>query len=454
MLFANITEWGAKVRSFVNSHKHTYAIVGLVETHVPDTKCAHWTEELRKDGWRLSFKAGFASGRSDSGISAGEWLLTRCHLAATQFDRLRDQAIADSRMDPFKGFSATTLHLKSGNLVYIAAYLLPSLGIAQYNNEVLVALGAFTKALADPWVIVADWNNEPQTLVDSGWVDRLRGRIALPNCKFTCDKGQGRMYDFAIVSKQLTSDRIRLRQVLAVPWKTHCAIAIDVLDAKRTWWHRSLELPEPLPRANRPQQEPNPDSKRSQKRKQVADARRQELPEDLREAFDDLPSQEPQPEGPKVAFKLEQEEWPKIYGELEQDAFRPRTAAAQLSTGRPHMCDPVAEWWGIASTLLARGVALTRSGKDPPEAEKCLAGFRSMVQGLTDAKQQEFFGKKALTTTVQEWKDAALQVPHLSQTELEQLQVHTNTWVDRAQGRSLVKSRQAFMDWAKQMWAK
>eukprot|EP00959_Pyramimonas_sp_CCMP1952_P209239 4377261-Pyramimonas_sp.AAC.1 len=66
-------------------------------------------------------------------------------------------------MDPFKGFSATTLHLKSGNLVYIAAYLLPSLGIAQYNNEVLVALGAFTKALADPWVIVADWNNEPQT---------------------------------------------------------------------------------------------------------------------------------------------------------------------------------------------------------------------------------------------------------------------------------------------------
>eukprot|EP00959_Pyramimonas_sp_CCMP1952_P403193 8447930-Pyramimonas_sp.AAC.1 len=122
-------------------------------------------------------------------------------------------------------------------------------------------------------------------MTDSGWLERLRGNIILPDCQFTCDKGKGRMYDYAIVSRQLATDRIKLRRVLAVPWKTQCAIATDVLDAKKTRRHRSVEVPDPLPRASRPKKAPNPDSKRSQKRQLVPDARRQELPEDPREAF-------------------------------------------------------------------------------------------------------------------------------------------------------------------------
>eukprot|EP00959_Pyramimonas_sp_CCMP1952_P088805 1857989-Pyramimonas_sp.AAC.1 len=64
--------------------------------------------------------------------------------------------------------------------------------------------------------------------------------------------------------------------------------------------------------------------------------------------------------------------------------------------GRPHMCDPIAEWWGVASTLLTRGLALQKSGKDPTEAQKCLEGFSAMCTRLDDTKRQEYVGKKAL----------------------------------------------------------
>eukprot|EP00959_Pyramimonas_sp_CCMP1952_P002574 52956-Pyramimonas_sp.AAC.1 len=228
------------------------------------------------------------------------------------------------------------------------------------------------------------------------------------------------MYDYATVSRQLATDRIKIRQVLAVPWKTHCALAIDILDAKKTWWHRSLEVPAPLPRACRPRKAPDPQSKRSQERQQVQDARRQELPDDLRAAFHDIPSQEATPQ--------DHDAWRNIGDTLTDEVYKPATVASQLHTsvlpawrpaqraaldqrygrwvttlerailevsdvedpskhsgraqgysiswrkmrpapGRPHMCDPIAEWWGVSSTLLTRGLALQKSGKDPTEAQ-------------------------------------------------------------------------------------
>eukprot|EP00959_Pyramimonas_sp_CCMP1952_P417906 8755404-Pyramimonas_sp.AAC.1 len=82
---------------------------------------------------------------------------------------MRAAARAEGRQGPCKGFALLTLHLKTGNVVVIAAYLQPGLGFRGINNDIMVALASFTRALADPWLAVADWNCEPPSLVASGW---------------------------------------------------------------------------------------------------------------------------------------------------------------------------------------------------------------------------------------------------------------------------------------------
>eukprot|EP00959_Pyramimonas_sp_CCMP1952_P307257 6431082-Pyramimonas_sp.AAC.1 len=77
------------------------------------------------------------------------------------------------------------------------------------------------------------------------------------------------------------------------------------------------------------------------------------------------------------------------------------------------MCDPIAEWWGVSSTLLTRGLALQKSGKDPTEAQQCLEGFCAMCARLEDTKRQYYFGKKALSVDIDTWQAQAKSAPTL-----------------------------------------
>eukprot|EP00959_Pyramimonas_sp_CCMP1952_P212029 4437214-Pyramimonas_sp.AAC.1 len=74
------------------------------------------------------------------------------------FQRTRAAARAAGRQGPCKGFVPLTLHLRTGNVVVIAAYLQPGLEFRGINNGIVVAMASFTRALADPWLVAADWN--------------------------------------------------------------------------------------------------------------------------------------------------------------------------------------------------------------------------------------------------------------------------------------------------------
>eukprot|EP00959_Pyramimonas_sp_CCMP1952_P437953 9168930-Pyramimonas_sp.AAC.1 len=110
-------------------------------------------------------------------------MLSRPWVAATSFERMRARMKLEGRMDPCKGFAPLTIHMKTGNVVAIAAYLQPGLLFRGISNDILVALAAFTSALTDPWIIVADWNIEPAAFRDSGWLRQLRGRMRLPDAQ-------------------------------------------------------------------------------------------------------------------------------------------------------------------------------------------------------------------------------------------------------------------------------
>eukprot|EP00959_Pyramimonas_sp_CCMP1952_P163009 3407734-Pyramimonas_sp.AAC.1 len=71
---------------------------------------------LDKDGWRVTHTAARPSGRSDTGLSGGEWILTKKHIAATSFESVRRASLEAGRLDPCRGFVPLVLHTRAGNL--------------------------------------------------------------------------------------------------------------------------------------------------------------------------------------------------------------------------------------------------------------------------------------------------------------------------------------------------
>ena len=122
----------------------------------------------------------------------------KSHVACTTYDTMRERIQADGGKDPFYGFTAVNLHTRAGNLVLITAYWLPGEGIHGVNRERVRTFAGFVKALADPWVILADWNIPVMEFQKTGFLQQIGGALIKPGVEITCDKGKGSMIDYGV----------------------------------------------------------------------------------------------------------------------------------------------------------------------------------------------------------------------------------------------------------------
>eukprot|EP00959_Pyramimonas_sp_CCMP1952_P420117 8799653-Pyramimonas_sp.AAC.1 len=94
--------------------------------------------------------------------------------------------------------------MNGGNVVMICTYLAPKFGLTKGpNDKTLRALVSFVRSLADPCVIMGDWNHSPSQIAQARTQEFLRGVVLTPPCAITCDNGQGPIIDFAIGSEGL-----------------------------------------------------------------------------------------------------------------------------------------------------------------------------------------------------------------------------------------------------------
>ncbi|CAK0847965.1 unnamed protein product, partial [Prorocentrum cordatum] len=448
---------------------------GAGEKDMPDI-----CQAIDKDGWRLAYTAARPSGKSEAGLSGGEWILGR------QYD-------PDRR-----------------------------LGVKGWNHDVLVALGAFTRALADPWLVMADWNIEPAALRGTGWPQKLGAVVVTPSCRATCDKGPGRMYDYGLAS--VGCPEVSLRAELRVPWKTHCGVVVTVKAARAQRWYRHLAVPEPLPVRDRPVAVADPASKRSKKREEQRQRRMQALPIEYQEGFDELEPPAPPP-APTVSFAIPEETWfeaqtqvhweglPQLFEDQPEGArgkvaafdrsqhfvfeWQPEERArldesygAWISTleratliheqvdastwmqfsgrargpacywakvtsppGRAHMKNEQAEWWGVVSTLLFRHAALRVNGADHAQAAYCAREVQARIGVLPADKTVEYFGKTSTVEEVELWKAMAADLDRVPVGQLTSLVGTTRKWADLSTSRALLASRSSFVKWVKESWS-
>ena len=72
-------------------------------------------------------------------------------------------------------------------------------GLSEANQEILEEVFAVVAALADPWIVMGDFNLRPKALSESRWLSMVKGVICatpLPTCNDS-------VYDFFVVHKSL-----------------------------------------------------------------------------------------------------------------------------------------------------------------------------------------------------------------------------------------------------------
>ncbi|CAK0903419.1 unnamed protein product [Prorocentrum cordatum] len=282
LFFSNITEWGPQAERWAAPTGKRYQLLALVETHISQAKQQHEFLKIGKDDWRSSKCYAVPTGRSAEGTKGGEMVLARKSAAASTFDAMRHQSRQLYAVDPCHGFAPMTWHRKTGNLVVIAFYIEPHHSITGPVHERMVALTAFLDMLADPWVVLADWNMSPCQLADSGYPEEWGGSILVAPGSATCDKGSGSTIDYAAVKRGWEMSAV-IRQVHDVPWGTHCGLVVCAGESQ-PW----------------PQRQAGPNSKTSLRKKAALDKRRNQLPDTLQEVFDELTQSQEDAAAPPV----------------------------------------------------------------------------------------------------------------------------------------------------------
>ena len=180
---------GPTAHDFLRQLDDEVDIVALVETHVVEEQLPKWRGVLQADGWKLAATPGVFTKRSAAGSHGGEWVLSRLGRATTTFE---GQRRFWKTGDPlFYGFCPMVVHLRAGNLVLISLYWLPGEGLEGDNLDRVRSVSRFVQTLADPWIILGDFNMPPEALLASGWPEQINGCIITPaGVEGTCDQGQ------------------------------------------------------------------------------------------------------------------------------------------------------------------------------------------------------------------------------------------------------------------------
>ena len=110
------------------------------------------------------------------------------------------------------------------SILVVCAYFLPGLGLDQGPNQRRCTdIATLVTEMDLEWIIVADWNREPEEVGNSIIAKHLKGVVIAPNAPMTCrsttDAG-GRVLDFALASVAVSS-LTTCTTDLDVPFKPH-----------------------------------------------------------------------------------------------------------------------------------------------------------------------------------------------------------------------------------------
>ena len=207
ILFANVTSWSERAKAFI-LQQTGYQAIGVVEHRQIET--ATMRKELNEKGWVTYLQAALET--SKGGASAGVAIMVRRHLNSQQMMQPDNQR-----------WQVTHLRFQQRTVVVIAAYFQPG-GLQQpVNTELIEDIVAYIRLVQTEYIIMADWNAEPQELAETGLGRRIQGQILFRGPAIST----GSTLDYFMVSSQLVGV-IFLQVLHEVPFRPHYAVFLEI----------------------------------------------------------------------------------------------------------------------------------------------------------------------------------------------------------------------------------
>ena len=193
MYFAKITSWSAKAEKIAEQQAACFDIVGVVEHHHRGEKLIKTRRRLQQLGWHTS--AAPAELTAANGTSGDALLMAQKGLSSRAARRPAGKATVGSwtcRLVSVAGFELgiAVLYFRPVDL--------------EGSLSLLEEVSTWLRMLKAPFVVFADWNQEPTSAEALAWAAVLRGQYKVPgNTSWTCSSGQQRMLDYLLVSPDL-----------------------------------------------------------------------------------------------------------------------------------------------------------------------------------------------------------------------------------------------------------
>ena len=189
-------------------------IVAVTESHLQGMYLNKVRRQLRTIGWK-SFVTPAVAAEGESALpealeadelqrkkfhnSGGELILCKpCLTVWGHYQALEAQ-----------GYRSIVYRAQGFSILVVCAYFLPGFGLDQGPNQSrCTAIATLVKEMRMEWIIVADWNREPEEVGNSMLAKYLKGVVVAPDvpmtCRSTTDAG-GRVLYFALASSVLAT---------------------------------------------------------------------------------------------------------------------------------------------------------------------------------------------------------------------------------------------------------
>ena len=207
--------------------------VASQETRVDDDKEIKEKEQsLEGRGWTTSIQK--CNKGDGGGKSSGTAVSCRNHIGMAE-------SIADGDLPAALAGRFRVRHIGAmckGGFHFASGYLRCTVGLKHVSNlDYLQAVAGVLKSLRGPWVFAADFQNTPEQLRESGWLELVGGKIVAPTLP-TCHK---RTIDYFVVSKDLAGAVMGVLPVGDASCKPHKPVRMYIRARPRTMTIRTLK---------------------------------------------------------------------------------------------------------------------------------------------------------------------------------------------------------------------
>ena len=229
LFFGNITSWSVKAASFVTQQPHD--IILLVEHHQGPSKVQALADTFQQHGKQCRAEAARINPET-GGTQAGVAVAVKRHLG------------------PFWPVEAGSprwtyvmIRFHKFTLTVLVAYFHVQGFSHSSNRELRARVAAFISTLSGPWLLLADFNADPDEVAASGYLQLVKGKLVYPQ---QATISSGAVLDYAVCSFELEGV-LALEVVTEVPFKPHFGLNLRLRGDLAVKPVLTLDSPERIP---------------------------------------------------------------------------------------------------------------------------------------------------------------------------------------------------------------